>query len=32
MQFHDFNQAASTWAQHRPMFEQAGIYLPEARS
>jgi hypothetical protein len=32
MQFHDFNQAASAWAQHRPMFEQAGIYLPDARA
>jgi hypothetical protein len=32
MKFHDFNTAAATWAQHRPMFEQAGIYLPEARA
>lgn len=32
MQFHDFNTAAATWAQHRPMFEAAGIYLPEARA
>lgn len=32
MKFQDFNTAAATWAQHRPMFEQAGIYLPEARA
>lgn len=32
MKFHDFDQAAAAWAQHRSMFEQAGIYLPDARA
>ncbi|MDG4906022.1 hypothetical protein P9228_06110 [Mesorhizobium sp. WSM4898] len=32
MKFHHFDQAAAAWAQHRSMFEQAGIYLPDARA
>lgn len=32
MEFHDFHQAAAAWNQHRPMFEAAGIYLPDAKA
>lgn len=32
MEFHDFQQAAAAWNAHRPMFENAGIYLPDVKA
>lgn len=31
MEFRNFQDAAAAWASHKPMFEAAGIYLPEAK-
>lgn len=32
MEFHDYHQAAAAWNAHRPMFEAAGVYLPDAQA
>lgn len=32
MDFNDYHQAAAAWDSHRPMFEAAGIYLPDAKA
>lgn len=32
MEYHDLNQSAAAWASHKSVWEQAGVYLPDAKA